>query len=825
MRPARHVRLVCPVTVLALGLFASLFPSRVQAQQATPPEGVVRGVVVADDGKPMAAAAVVVRGVGADSLVQRGALTSADGRFRIGGFAPGRYRVVVAYVGHLSGSVPVSLTSAAPDVDVGSIRMATAPVALKAIVVSAERSSVVILPDRTSYSTKNMPVASAGTATDVLRGIPELEVDMDGKVSLRGSSNVAIHLNGRPAPMKGDALQQFLQQFPANRIDRVEVIPNPSAKYDPEGAGIVNIVLKDRADLGLSGNVSGNSGTSGRDGLNTRLAWQQGRWTIFGGTGYSFWHNQSSSHLLRENLLAQPITFLDQTQSSTSRATFRPADVSAEYKLSKTATLYGAANLWRAGSGSDGLAGYLWMDSIQAPTSRYTRLTAGRNGNTSTDFNVGVRRVVQPERDEWSVELRRDGRVGDNDGRFHQQPLTLEGDPSDPMSLTLNTVASDNAEWVLQADWTHPVGAAGKLETGYRGSDRTQSSDYLLQFFTAVDSLDPSQVTRSAYSFDERFNSAYATVSRSLGKLLLQGGLRGEAARTTFRLTSTGQAFPDDYTSAFPSANISYDLGSGRTVRLSYSKRIDRPSADLLNPAVPSADPLNRNEGNPLLKPRYSHSLSMDLSWTGSHGTLRLSPYFRRTVDNWDQVRTVDSAGVSTMTWQNVASMDNYGSNLTASLRPGGRIDGFATINAFHVAYDATNLSAGFNRQATLLSANANLTARLTSTLVTQWMATYTPARELPQGHQGAMFMSNVGAKQKLRGNKAWATLWIQDPLNLWHESFATRDATHVQTSRYQYSVRAATLSITYSFGRPPQSARKNNPDNQPAQQPDAVMH
>ena len=373
MRPVRPVRFLCPVTGLALGLFASLFPSRVQAQQVTPPEGVVRGVVVADDGKPMAAAAVTVRGVGADSLVRRGALTSADGRFRIGGFAPGRYRVVVASVGYLPGSVPVSLTSAAPDVDVGSIRMATAPVALKAIEVSAERSSVVILPDRTSYNTKNMPVASAGTATDVLRGIPELEVDMEGKVSLRGSSNVAIHLNGRPAPVKGDALQQFLQQFPANRIDRVEVIPNPSARYDPEGTGIVNIVLKDRADLGLSGTLSANSGTRGREGLNTRLAWQQGRWTIFGGTGYGFWHNQSSGHLLRENLLAQPITFLDQTQSSRSRATYVPADVSAEYKLSKTATLYGAANLWRAESGSNGLAGYLWLDSIQAPTSRYSR--------------------------------------------------------------------------------------------------------------------------------------------------------------------------------------------------------------------------------------------------------------------------------------------------------------------------------------------------------------------------------------------------------------------------------------------------------------------
>ncbi len=819
MRPAR------PVIVLISALAVYLVPAHTQAQQAAPPEGVVHGVVVADDGKPLAAAAVMVRGVGVDSLVQRGTLTNAEGRFRIGGFAPGRYRVVVAYVGYLPGSAPVSLSSAAPDVDVGSIRMATAPVALKAIEVSAERSPVVMLPDRTSYSTKTRPVASAGTATDVLRGIPELEVDMNGKVSLRGNANVAIHLNGRPAPMKGDALQQFLQQFPANRIDRVEVIPNPSAKYDPEGAGIVNIVLKDNADLGLSGTVSGNSGTRGREGLNTRLAWQQGRWTLFGGTGLNFWHFQSSTHDLRENLLAQPITFLDQTQSSTQHSNFQLADLSAEYKLTKKATLYGAANVWHWASGSDGLAGYLWMDSLETPTSRYSRLSAGSNGNTSTDFNLGFRRQVQPQRDEWSVELRRSARVGDNDGRFRQQPLTLQGDPSDPMSLTLNTVGSDYAEWVLQADLTHPLGAKGKLESGYRGSARTQSSDYLLQLFTPVEAVDPSQVTRSAYAFDERFSSAYATLSRTLGKASLQGGLRAEAASTTFRLTSTGQAFPNDYKSIFPSANLSYDLGSGRSLRLSYSKRIDRPSADLLNPAVPSSDPLNRSEGNPLLKPRYGHSLSMDLSWSGSHGTLRLSPYFRRTVDNWDQVRTVDSAGVSTMTWQNIASMDSYGSSLTASMRPGGRIGGFATVNAFHVAYDATNLAAGFNRQATLLSANANLTARLTSTLETQWMANYMPARELPQGRQSAMFMSNVGAKQKLLGNKAWATLWIQDPLNLWHYTFTTRDPTHIQTSRNQFSVRGLTLSVTYSFGKPPQSARKGGQDSQPAQQPETGIH
>lgn len=162
-----------------------------------------------------------------------------------------------------------------------------------------------------------MVAAKGGKAIDVLRNVPELEVDMNGKVTMRGNQSVEIHLNGRKAPLRGEALTNYLQQMPGDRISKVEVIPNPSAKHDPEGmGGIVNIVMKDNADLGLSGNVSMNANSRMHRGFGTRINYQKGRFTLFSGGNLSFHDNTSSLYDLRRNLLASPVTLFEQNGAS-----------------------------------------------------------------------------------------------------------------------------------------------------------------------------------------------------------------------------------------------------------------------------------------------------------------------------------------------------------------------------------------------------------------------------------------------------------------------------------------------------------------------------
>src|SRR5262249_44616181 len=232
---------------------------------------------------PLEAVGVVLRRAAVSTAV-RHTLTGADGRFRVDSLRFDRYLLRASLLGYQAWlRSDVALSEAAPLLDLGTNRLAVSPIAVKGAEVSTARATAIVAPDRNIYLTKDMPAARTGNATDVLRSVPELDVDIDGHVSLRGSTSVNIQFNGRPAPLKGDDLTNYLRQMSASRIERVEVMANPSAKFDPEGtAGIVNLVLKGNTDVGLSGSFNLTLGQR-YSSPGARIAWQQGPLTVFGG--------------------------------------------------------------------------------------------------------------------------------------------------------------------------------------------------------------------------------------------------------------------------------------------------------------------------------------------------------------------------------------------------------------------------------------------------------------------------------------------------------------------------------------------------------------
>ncbi len=242
----------------ALGLILANGANVVLAQQGrptTPPpagNGELRGVVTAAEGSvPLQHAGVAVRSA-SDSVLVAGAITSENGSFQIRGLRPGAYYMRVTLIGFGPQRKEFTITPAAPTFDAGTIAMARVAVALQGVEVTEDRPTMTIEPDRNAYRAKDVAPAAAN-ASEVLEAVPSVQVDGEGKVSLRGNENVAIQINGRPSPIRGPQLAAYLKGVPANIIERIEVVPNPSAKYDPEGmAGIINIVLKADTDLGLS---------------------------------------------------------------------------------------------------------------------------------------------------------------------------------------------------------------------------------------------------------------------------------------------------------------------------------------------------------------------------------------------------------------------------------------------------------------------------------------------------------------------------------------------------------------------------------------------
>jgi len=771
----------------------------------------VTGTFVEHGGRtPLAGVEVVLRAA-ADSTVIAHAATGADGGFRLDGVAPGRYRLRAVLLGHAPYTrAELVLGNAAARLDLGTQALAVAPLALPGVETSTERGTAIVASDRNIYLAKDIPAAGGGTTIDFLRAVPELDVDINDHVSIRGSSSVTIQINGRTSPLKGESLTSFLRQFPAARIERVEVISNPSAKFDPEGmAGIINIVTKEPLDLGLSGSVFAFAGDHNFGG-GPRLAWQKGRLILSGGAS-GYWNSlRYNSEDVRHNLLAQPPSTFQLRSSWRNRSGFGNGDGSFEYAFDKKSTLYGSGTGYVSSYRSDSDVDYVIGDSAQPVITRYERASRGRSQWGSNTGSVGFRHVVEQNRNEWTVEAQQTRSPSDSHSDAVQH-FTVPADSAGQVSAMPG--AGDTRERSLQADVVRPLGAKGKIEFGYRGADRRTSQSSRLDVLSGGTGGGVSD-----YVHHEVFHSGYLTVGQTVGRLSVQLGARGEAANTTFDVIPTATRYHNDYRSLFPSANAAWDFGNGKTVRVTYSKRIERPSAGYLDPGTPSSDPLNLNVGNPYLKPKYTHSVSLDASWSGSRGLVRLSPFYRRTVDNWDQYKIVDSLGVATLTWRNATSIRTWGASLMGSLRQTGRFGGTASVNVYREEHDASNVSASLRRDATNWSLNGNVTFKVLKPLDLQAWAYYRPAQTLAQGRMSASTYSTLGARLKV-GKTGWVSLNANDPFKLWKYTFVTSDATHRQTSTNHGSMRRFSVSFGWSWGKPPEpKARRQAPTE--SQQP-----
>jgi ferric enterobactin receptor len=800
---------------LSAPLLAQTNPVRPGAGQVPAGPGRITGSVLATEGtQPLTAAAITLRNA-ADSSLVTGVLTGKDGRFVVDGLPLGRYMIRVSLLGYKPrSSEVVNLTPQATSYDFGQIKLDVAPVQLDAVQAVGERSAVVVEADRTVYNTKNMPVA-AGTATDVLRAVPELEVDVNDNVKLRGNQAVAIHINGRPAPLRGEQLANFLKQLPGNRVARVEVMPNPSAKHDPEGmGGIVNIVLKDDLNLGLSGSMSANASTQNSQGVNGRLNYQRGRLTFFTGVYTGVHNNNSSNYDLRTNLIARPITSIEQNGIFDGEGRNVGADWTGELKVGKQAHFWSNAWMYWGSNANLGLTEYgIFNDDVDLPIDRYDRRTNMEGSHGNADVGLGFKQIFQPQKEELTIDGRISRGGNDSENRIAKLFLLTNGGAAGlPDEITWNDIEGNNANLQIQADYFRPL-RKGRIDIGSRAWQRNQDDDNLLQIFETIDAGSPRERAHSGYDFDETFYSLYSTVGQTFGKFGANIGLRGEFARTSFQSRVTGQSFDNDYNSVFPSLNVSYTRKPGQSVRLLYSKRIMRPYPFYLNPFVPSADPLNRSVGNPELKPTYTHSFSMDLSYTGTRGTFRIAPYLRKSADVWERIRTVDELGVATNRWENAASTKAYGSNFTISLRPTGKLSGSTNFGVWREVRDGSNISTAYQRRSFMWSAGGNLGYKLTPATTAQMFGSYYPSQYILQGKASGYAHMSLGLRQQVWGTKGSISVNINDPLALNKYNSQTADLTFRQTSRSSFRSRQAYLSLTYNFGKPPQQQSRRTAD------------
>ncbi|HEY0035754.1 MAG TPA: TonB-dependent receptor, partial [Longimicrobium sp.] len=430
------------LTVLSAGSVAAQTPAQPPAGQrpaGAPPAGArpapqppaagpgeIRGTVV-DEGSsaPVARASVAVWST-ADSALVAGAIARNDGTFRIQGLRPGTYYLKISMMGYGTRTTDrITIAEASPSARVGSVRLARSAVMLEGLEVTAERQAVTIAPDRNTYAARDVAPA-ATNASEVLESVPSVQVDSDGRVSLRGNENVVVQINGRPSPIRGAQLAGYLKQLPANTLERVEVVPNPSAKYDPEGmAGIINIVLKQNVDLGLSGGAMVSASTADRYVASGNVGYQRGAATMALSYGFTSDDRDLVGINDRTRLGAQrsPLSYTEQQIRGSNGNGGHNLNASVDYRLNERDVLSNALLFNTRGSTEDSHSAHHVLDATRALLDAYDRVRDSNTDSRLVDYTLAFKRTLQPQRHELGAEIRVNRNVEDDRTGLWRQSL------------------------------------------------------------------------------------------------------------------------------------------------------------------------------------------------------------------------------------------------------------------------------------------------------------------------------------------------------------------------------------------------------------------
>jgi outer membrane receptor protein involved in Fe transport len=797
-------------------------PGRPPAGQ--PPQagaGEIRGTVVdAESGNPVPSASVGVWSR-ADSVLVAGAIARPDGTFRVQGLRPGRYWLRVTMLGYGSRNTgELTVAEGAARADAGRITLARSAVALEGLDVTAERAVVAIAPDRNSYRSRDVAPA-ASTASEVLEAVPSVQVDSEGRVSFRGNENVVVQINGRPSPIRGAQLAGYLKQLPANTIERVEVVPNPSARHDPEGmAGIINIVLKQNVDLGTSGGLTVGASSEDRYWASGNLGYQRGAATWLATYGYNSDRRDVRGVNDRTRLGAEraPLSFTEQDIAGRSGNDGHNLTASLDYRLTSRDVLSASLQANSRGATDGSLSAYSELDASRTLLETYERVRDSEADNRMLDGALAFKRTLEPQKHEISAEVRYNGTDDRDRTDLWRQPAGGAGTGRDDAEL--DELEARTHQLTAQFDYTRPLAEQTKLETGYKGNVRWLDRDYTVW----TDALGSGTFSRSdlsnALELDERVNAVYGVVSHGAGPFELQAGLRAEYASRDFSLGDSGERFPHSYTSLFPSGLVSYKIGEKTQVKLSYSRRIRRPGTQELNPFPVFFDLQNVFLGNPELDPEYTDAIELGYQYSARAGSLQVSPFYRRTSDVIRFIiNTADSVAgreVTSISFENLDHGTSWGADVNGSLRLGQRFNGFGGFNVFKMVTEGGGGEQSLSSNAVTWTARVNGTYNLTPRTSFQAMYFYRAPMNIERGRFSSSSFANLSVRHMLRGEKASVTLRVSDPFDSNRFRVEAGDDNIVQLTERSFNNRALHLTFQYNFGQAPRVRQR--PQEQPQQ-------
>ncbi len=749
----------------------------------------------------------------ADSSLVNGIITDESGRFSLEA-PPGHYYLRVEFLGYQPKTVDdVVLTADQPEQDLGVISVEPEATVLSEVVVEAEASQVQLSLDKKVYNVGKDLSSMGGTATDILDNVPSVQVDVEGNVSLRGSENVRILVDGKPSGLIGISTASGLRQLPANLIDRVEVITNPSARYEAEGtAGIINIVLKKEERIGINGSFDLTAGYPhnymGAVNLNLRTP----KLNLFTNTGLSYRRSPGTGSLYQEVYNGDTTLITKQSESGDRGGWSGNIRLGADYFFNPKNILT-TAFTFRTGKDIDKgtIEYYDFLNSLENPTAISRRFEEETEDELNLEYSATYRRTFEREGQELTADVRYQDNTEDEHADLREEFFDPEWTPSGDQDLFQRSQNKESERILItQIDYVHPFGQEGKFEAGWRSSFRNINNDFLVEEL-ADGNWESLPGLSNNFRYQENIYAAYLIYGDKRGRFSYQLGLRPELSNVVTELLQTAEVNERTYLNLFPSAHLTYDLPADNAVQVSYSRRLRRPRFRDLNPFFSFNDNRNYFSGNPDLDPEFTHSIEVGHLKYWTKGSLSSAVYYRHTDGEIQRIRRVMEDGTSITRPENLATQDAFGIDVAGSFEPlpWWRFD--ANGNFFRSIINGENVDSTLSRDTYSWFMRGTSRITLWKKADIQLRFNYRAPQETTQGRRKSMLSVDLGASMDVFDDKATLTLSIRDLFNTRRYRYIAEGDNFYSEGDFQRRPRQIRLTLNYRLNQQGQRGRQRD--------------
>lgn len=762
----------------------------------------------------------------------KGRQTDNSGVAVIDAIPAGTYSLQVTYVGMINHDADNIQITSNKTLDLGTIELIEAGKQLEEVVVQGRVADLQLGIDKKVFDVSQSLVSVGGTAQDLLGNVPTLQVDADGAVSLRGSSSVKILIDGKESAMAGSDVNKLLQSLPADAVSKVEIITNPSAKYDAEGqSGIINIVLKKNIRTGLNGNVTASAGNYDNYNAGLTLNYRDKKFNYFG--SYNFRHGRNLGEGFTKTIglingVQDPNSLVTETENESFRKGINNSlRLGMDYYPNDKTTLSLGGNLSIRDNDRGEDLFYKSYRGQQTPVIT-PRTSRQFEKDLGYDLSFDFKRELKREGEELTANVTYGNDKEDGTNDYEQTNPSF-------VSKRFNETGEKGQNWNFQLDYLLPLGENHKFEAGYRTTLRN-SNDFQYSDTLANELWIPDYTVSNEFEMKSGVHALYANYQRMLGERIgLQVGLRAEDA---YLNTENKSVDPDriatgnysdkgnlDYFRLYPSAFLTYDVnGEGDKVQLSYSRRVQRPRGWQVNPFVSLSDPLNIRQGNPNLMPEDIHAMEMSFAKFYDKWNFITTAYYRRVndmtqplqYDTNDPIAAIYLEGkenATFMRWENVGSRDNAGLELISKVNIFNWWD--ATANA-NIYYQRVNPVESYNiNKVENIAWDANLTTnvKFTSTTSLQVKGDYRAPMKTLQGRMKSMHGVDLALRQDILKGKGSLLFNVRDVFDKRRFGGDTNLPTRYSDFYHRWSRRTFNLTFSYRFGLQDLTKSKRNDD------------